>query len=277
VELGAIRLGEEFVRDYLQAVGDRSPVYIDHGLVPPVALMARALGPVLDHLDLPPGAVHSVQEIHALGPVSFGQEVTGTVDLASPRRRGGMEFITAAISLRDSDGEETTTGKSTVIVQDPSGDAPKSPGEDRGPRPVREAPGRGNVTGDAQGLAPVMRTITHDQLRAYARVSGDHNPLHLDAEFAAATRFGGIIAHGMLTLAFVSEMMTAAFGRAWLESGVTKVRFKGAAYPGRDVLADGAVAREEPSPEGRRITCTVGVKNREDGLELVGGTAELWV
>ncbi len=277
MELGAIRLGEEFVRDYLDAVGDRSPVYAGHGLVPPVALMARALGPALDCLDLPPGAIHSVQEIHTVKPVSFGQEVTGTVDLGPPRRRGGMEFITAAISLRDSQGEETTSGKSTVIVQDPSDDAPKSPSEEMGPRSAPVAPARDNGAGDARGLPSVVRTITQEQLGAYARVSGDHNPLHLDPEFAAATQFGGVIAHGMLTLAFISEMMTAAFGKAWLESGVTKVRFKGAAYPGREVLADGAVAKEEPSFGGRRITCTVGVRNRDDGQELVGGTAALHV
>ena len=36
-------------------------------------------------------------------------------------------------------------------------------------------------------------------------------PFHLDEEFARTTQFGGRIAHGMLTLAFVSEMLETAF------------------------------------------------------------------
>lgn len=47
--------------------------------------------------------------------------------------------------------------------------------------------------------------ITREQLRAYADASGDHNPIHLDAEVAAAKGLPGIIAHGMLSAAFIGE------------------------------------------------------------------------
>ena len=83
--------------------------------------------------------------------------------------------------------------------------------------------------------------ITQEQLQRYADASGDHNPLHLDPEFAAKTQFGGTIAHGMLVLAFVSEMLTAAFGQAWLDSGRLKVRFRAPARPGDTVEATGLV------------------------------------
>ena len=82
-------------------------------------------------------------------------------------------------------------------------------------------------------MTAVGRTITQRQLADYAAVSGDDNPLHLDAEFAAGTQFGGIIAHGMLTLAFVSEMLAASLGEPWLTGGSLRARFKGAAYRGR--------------------------------------------
>ena len=121
-------------------------------------------------------------------------------------------------------------------------------------------------------LPGVTRTISQVQLNDYAGASGDHNPLHLDAEFAATTQFGGIIAHGMLTLAFISEMMTATFGKSWLESGSLKVRFKGAAYVGDRVEAWGRVTREETGHH-RRVVCAVGVRNLQDGHELVSGTA----
>lgn len=48
------------------------------------------------------------------------------------------------------------------------------------------------------------RLITHREVEAFAVVSGDHNPLHLDPEYAANTDFGEVIAHGMLTGALIS-------------------------------------------------------------------------
>lgn len=126
-------------------------------------------------------------------------------------------------------------------------------------------------------LPPVVKTITQDQLDRYARASGDHNPLHLDAKFAATTQFGGIIAHGMLTLAFISEIMVNTFGKDWLETGSLKVRFKGAAYVGDEVEAWGTIDKKE-SQDGRQLVlCSVGVRNRNNGQEIISGTATVKV
>jgi 3-hydroxybutyryl-CoA dehydratase len=131
------------------------------------------------------------------------------------------------------------------------------------------------------------RTITQEQLNRYSRVSGDQNPLHLDPDFAAATQFGGIIAHGMLTLALISEMLVAAFGNSWLESGGLKVRFKGAAYVGENLETWGRVEKIATNGEVTELVCAVGVWHRDrdpdrdpdrvPGLdrEIITGTATL--
>ena len=129
------------------------------------------------------------------------------------------------------------------------------------------------IGSNENALPSVVKTITQEQLNEYAQASGDFNPLHQDAEFAAATQFGGVIAHGMLTLAFISEMMLAAFGRAWLESGALKVRFKGAAYVGDQVETWGRVTKEERHPLYRLLVCSVGVCRRQNGEEIISGTA----
>jgi 3-hydroxybutyryl-CoA dehydratase len=51
------------------------------------------------------------------------------------------------------------------------------------------------------------RLVTDELIRAFAEVSGDYNPIHLDDEFAKSTRFGKRIAHGMLSGAFVSAVL----------------------------------------------------------------------
>ncbi len=53
-------------------------------------------------------------------------------------------------------------------------------------------------------FAERMHTVTEQDIQAFADVSGDHNPVHLDADFAATTPFKGRIAHGMLSGAYIS-------------------------------------------------------------------------
>ncbi|THG29524.1 MaoC family dehydratase [Naasia lichenicola] len=55
------------------------------------------------------------------------------------------------------------------------------------------------------------RTITQDEVAAYAELSGDRNPIHLDPDFAAGTAFGGTIAHGYLTLSLIVPLMAEVF------------------------------------------------------------------
>ena len=119
----------------------------------------------------------------------------------------------------------------------------------------------------------VAETITQPRLNAYCAAAGDFNPLHWDAEFAAGTQFGGIIAHGMLTLALIARSMTAAYGRDWLETGSLKARFKGAAYLGDRVESRCRVTKAEQWPGYNLITCAISVVNGDSGQELVTGTA----
>jgi len=58
--------------------------------------------------------------------------------------------------------------------------------------------------GDA---AEVSKTITDADVRAFAELTGDYNPVHLDEEYAAGTRFGRRIAHGMLGASLVSAVL----------------------------------------------------------------------
>ena len=51
------------------------------------------------------------------------------------------------------------------------------------------------------------KTVTQADIVAFADISGDHNPVHLDAAFAATTPFKGIIAHGMLSASFISAIL----------------------------------------------------------------------
>ncbi len=123
-------------------------------------------------------------------------------------------------------------------------------------------------------LPELCKAVTQEQINRYAQASGDFNPIHLDAEFAAKTPFGGIVAHGMLVLAFLSEMLTTAFGRAWLESGTLKVRFRSPVHPGEEVTIFGKVTKLVEEDGARRVVCAVGCRN-QNGEDVIMGEASV--
>jgi 3-hydroxybutyryl-CoA dehydratase len=126
------------------------------------------------------------------------------------------------------------------------------------------------------GVAPLSRPVTQEGIRRYAEASGDYNPIHVDEEYARTTPFGGTIAHGMLVLAYLSEMMAAAFGRDWLAGGRLKVRFRAPARPG-DTLTARAEPRQARQVSGDRVF-EYGVECcNQRGETLVSGTAEVVV
>lgn len=71
-----------------------------------------------------------------------------------------------------------------------------------------------NVTYDELSLgqsARLLRTVTLEDIQAFAAVSGDINPAHLNPEYADATMFHGVIAHGMLGAALISALFGTQF------------------------------------------------------------------
>lgn len=133
--------------------------------------------------------------------------------------------------------------------------------------------------GDA--LLTVEKKITQRQVERYAQAAGDFNPIHIDPDFAAGAQFGGAtldgtIAHGMMILASVSEMLTLAFGERWLDSGRLKIRFRGPVYPGETISAFGNVKSVNETAECRNLVCAVGVRN-QDGEIVISGDAAVSV
>src|SRR5947209_6693625 len=60
-----------------------------------------------------------------------------------------------------------------------------------------------------QELSPLVKPpITQEQLRRYAEASGDYNPIHLDEEAAHRVGLDSVIAHGMLSMAFLGQFVT---------------------------------------------------------------------
>jgi len=125
-------------------------------------------------------------------------------------------------------------------------------------------------------LPAFVRQVTQPDIKRYADASGDYNPIHIDEAFAATTPLKGTIAHGMLVLAFVSEMLARAFGEAWDESGRLSVKFRSPARPGDTLTVSGQVDSLLSESDIVWATCSLWCRNQADEV-VVSGEARVRV
>ena len=85
--------------------------------------------------------------------------------------------------------------------------------------------------------AEITRTIEQADIDAFAGVTGDHNPVHVDEEFAKTTRFGRRISHGMLTASLISSVLANKLpGEGSVYLGQT-LQFVAPVFPGDEITA----------------------------------------
>jgi 3-hydroxybutyryl-CoA dehydratase len=120
------------------------------------------------------------------------------------------------------------------------------------------------------GLKPLTGKITQDSINTYAKAADDFNPMHVDPEFAKDTPFGGTIAHGMTSLAFVSRLLEDNFGNAWTNGGQMDVSFKSPLKPGDTVSAKGKVIGRKMDGEKKVVEVSVFCENQERDAVITG-------
>ncbi len=122
-----------------------------------------------------------------------------------------------------------------------------------------------------QALPSLTKHVTVEQIRQYAEASGDRNPIHLDETFARSAGLPGVIAHGMLTMAFANQMVTDWLGDRSLLKRL-QGRFAGMVVPGDDVTCSGTVASKDDG--ARRILINLVVTNQRGERVFNKGVAE---
>lgn len=104
------------------------------------------------------------------------------------------------------------------------------------------------------------KKITQAMICRYADAADDHNPLHIDEEFAKTTRYGGTIAHGVLSMAFMQELMIKTFGLEWVKRGEILTSFLAPVRPGDEIVTIGKVA--SINEETQEVTLQVFCQNQ---------------
>jgi 3-hydroxybutyryl-CoA dehydratase len=115
------------------------------------------------------------------------------------------------------------------------------------------------------------KTITEADIFAFTGISGDFNPLHVDAEFGKNSRFQGRIAHGMLVAGLVGQTLTALVGLGSVHVSES-VAFKAPVKIGDTITVESILT--EKIEEKRRLIIASTWTN-QDGTVVITGKAEI--
>ena len=245
----------EDIRKFAEAVGDTNPIFYDvaaatlagfHNVPATPTFITRFRVPFAEAgLDVERAQVlHGEQEYQYARPLVAGDTVVVRHKIKSIRqtaRAGGMAIMTLEQICESPLGERLATGSATVVVRD-------APTTAEAAAPSAPSARKATDLDNHLQLPPLSKRVTQAQIDAYAEVSGDHNPIHLDPEAARAVGLEGTIAHGMLSMAFAGQLLTD-----WLNDSPgswvarLRVRFQNVVRPG-DTLSVRGVAGDSAAP-----------------------------
>ena len=114
----------------------------------------------------------------------------------------------------------------------------------------------------------VKPPVTHLQLVRYAGASGDFNPLHTDPKIGEMIGTGGIIAHGMLIMGFVGQMLSDYVGPTALRK--FGVRFKGMTRIGDEITCSGTITQKYEADGEARIAGKVQAADSNGDVKVTG-------
>jgi acyl dehydratase len=148
------------------------------------------------------------------------------------------------------------------------------------------AAAQSGVVSDIAGLAGLAGTelgqtewaeMTQAQVDAFADVTNDHNFIHVDPARAAATPFGGTIAHGFLTLSLLApvtqQLLEVTDANVKVNYGLDRVRFPSPMPVGKRFRSSAKIAEVTPLQGGAQVKLVASVE--VEGSEKPALVAEL--
>lgn len=111
-------------------------------------------------------------------------------------------------------------------------------------------------------------TISDDMIQVFADLTGDHNPVHLDDAYAAGTRLGRRIAHGMIAAGLISATLSNDLpgpGSVYMSQ---TLQFEAPVYPGDTITA--TVEVRAVHPDKPIVTLATACTNQDDVVVVAG-------
>lgn len=140
----------------------------------------------------------------------------------------------------------------------------------------------GEVIGTSEWIA-----VEQERINQFADATGDHQFIHLDAEKAQMTPFGGTIAHGFLTLSLLPYLMAKSNDLLTIEGvkmgvnyGIDKLRFLAPVKSGkrvRGVFTLGALIEKRPGQWQQTLDCSVEIEGEDKPALIVSWINQVFI
>jgi 3-hydroxybutyryl-CoA dehydratase len=275
----------EMVRLYEHGTDDRNPWYsgdspLGGALAPALLFHSEVYRDLSWYLPNLIGNLHAKQEWEIFHPMRAGDTVRSHSTVVERYVRRNREYVVNEVLFTDTDGrwlQRSRTHQS--FLMDPgssSANTSVSGGGQVGAAFVvdkdrEKRADRKFVVGEGSGpdLTPAEKTITHAMCIAF---SGPHKSYHTDQEMARALGFPDIVVQGMMSVCFISDIMTRNFGVGWFCGGKLNVSLVNVVWPNDRLHVRGKVRDAMPEGAKTRIVCDVWCE-KDDGVKTVVGTA----
>jgi len=212
------------------------------------------------------GNLHARQEWEIFHPIAVGETVRTRSTVVERYRKRNRDYVVNEVLVTDREGRwmsRSRTHQSFVVEVETGSFAVDREREKRTDRRFALDEGSGPE------LEPLAKHISLAMCDAF---SGPARNYHNDRELARALGFPDIVVQGMMSICFVSELMTRAFGAGWFSGGKLDVRLVNVVWVEDRLTVRGRIRDEEPEGDKQRLLCDVWCE-KPDGTKTIVGTA----
>jgi acyl dehydratase len=214
------------------------------------------------------GNLHARQEWQLFAPLTVGATVRTRSTVVERYCKRNREYVVNEVLVTDDAGrwlQRSRTHQSFLVEEERRGIVVDREREKRDDRKL--APGDGS----GEPLAPLERPITIAMCEAF---SGPEKNYHTDRAAAQMLGFPDIVVQGMLSICFLSELMTRTYGAAWQLGGALDVRLVNVVWVNDVLTARGKVRETVAEGAKKRLHLDVWCE-KADGTIATVGTASV--
>ena len=264
---------------YAEGTGDRHPWYREGSafgtaVAPALLFHSEVYTNLAWYLPNLIGNLHAKQEWELFHPMPVGETVHTRSTVVERYVKRTREYVVNEVLITDATGrwlQRSRTHQSFLMDTPP---AATTEGHEKGFVVDKDREKRADRTfrageGNGAALNGLDKTITHAMCIAF---SGPHKSYHTDQEMARALGFPDIVVQGMMSVCFLSELMTANFGAGWFCGGKLAVSLVNVVWPNDRLTVRGTVREEVPEGAKTRVHCDIWCE-KADGVKTIVGTA----
>jgi 3-hydroxybutyryl-CoA dehydratase len=279
-------VSEELIFKYGEAVDDLNFSHRDsvktlselfRGMIAPPTLASLFVLKAYRTDWIPPsGGIQIEQKFRFYGPIHPNDILSVQAELKQKVKKNGNWYLTFVSDSQNQKGEIVVWSKSTSVW----GNLGEKVNRNQNPKMTQlksqtiaiiddtDSSTQGWTIGDS--LPILTKRITIEKIYQYEEILGIGNPVHVDEEYARSTPFGGVIAHGLMGAAYISESLMKVFPWEWVHHGEMEIRFLHPIRPGDTVQTHGELKERKSKRKEVCLIFDVKCQNQYGETVLLG-------